>query len=98
MGCERWREMLSAQLDGEDDAGERELVDAHLAGCADCRAWLDRAAMVNRLTRTGLATPTPDLSATIMAALDASGDAQTAGRDGVAGRNGVAGRQGQAER
>jgi predicted anti-sigma-YlaC factor YlaD len=64
--------MLSAQLDGEDDAGERELVDEHLAGCADCRAWLDRAATVNRLTRTGPALTTPDLSASIMAALDAS--------------------------
>jgi predicted anti-sigma-YlaC factor YlaD len=64
--------MLSAQLDGEDDAGERELVDEHLAECADCRAWLDRAATVNRLTRTSPAVPTPDLSAAIMAALDAS--------------------------
>jgi predicted anti-sigma-YlaC factor YlaD len=61
--------MLSAQLDGEDDPAGREAVDEHLAGCADCRQWLDRAATVNRLTRTGLATPAPDLSAAIMAAL-----------------------------
>jgi predicted anti-sigma-YlaC factor YlaD len=61
--------MLSAQLDGEDDPADRESVDEHLAGCADCRAWLDRAATVNRLTRTGVATPAPDLSAAIMAAL-----------------------------
>jgi predicted anti-sigma-YlaC factor YlaD len=69
MACERWREMLSAQLDGEDDPADREAVDEHLAGCADCRQWLDRAATVNRLTRTGVATTAPDLSAAIMAAL-----------------------------
>jgi predicted anti-sigma-YlaC factor YlaD len=73
MACERWREMLSAQLDGEDDPAERGLVDDHLAGCVDCREWLDRAATVNRLTRTGPARSVPDLSMTIMAALDASG-------------------------
>jgi predicted anti-sigma-YlaC factor YlaD len=69
MACERWREMLSAQLDGEDDPADRPLVDEHLAGCAGCREWLDRAATVNRLTRTGVVTRVPDLSAAIVAAL-----------------------------
>jgi predicted anti-sigma-YlaC factor YlaD len=68
MACERWREMLSAQMDGEDDPADRPLVDEHLAGCAGCRRWLDRAATVNRLTRTGVATGVPDLSAAILAA------------------------------
>jgi predicted anti-sigma-YlaC factor YlaD len=69
MACERWREMLSAQLDGEDDPAEAALVDDHLAGCAGCRQWLDRAATVNRLTRTGVGVPVPDLTATILAAV-----------------------------
>lgn len=69
MACERWREMLSAQLDGEDDPGDRPLVEEHLAGCAGCRGWLDQAATVNRLTRTGVVTEVPDLSAAILAAL-----------------------------
>jgi predicted anti-sigma-YlaC factor YlaD len=69
MACERWREMISAQLDGEDDPADRPLVDEHLAGCAGCRQWLDRAATVNRLTRTAVAAPGPDLSAAILAAL-----------------------------
>ncbi|GAA2567158.1 zf-HC2 domain-containing protein [Winogradskya consettensis] len=69
MACEQWREKLSAQLDGEDDPAERAGVDEHLAGCAGCREWLDRAATVNRLTRTGLVTDVPDLSGAIMAAL-----------------------------
>ena len=71
MGCERWREMLSAQLDGEDDPADRAGVDEHLAGCAGCRQWLDRAATVNRLTRTGPVAEVPDLTAAIMAALPA---------------------------
>ena len=72
MGCERWREILSAQLDGEDDPAGRALVDEHLAGCAGCREWLDRAATVNRLTRMGVG-PAPDLSAGILAALGTEG-------------------------
>ncbi|MGX6601609.1 zf-HC2 domain-containing protein [Micromonosporaceae bacterium Da 78-11] len=69
MACERWREMLSAQLDGEDDPADTVLVDEHMAGCAGCRQWLDRAATVNRLTRTAVGVPVPDLTATILAGL-----------------------------
>jgi predicted anti-sigma-YlaC factor YlaD len=63
--------MLSAQLDGEDDPAVRPLVDEHLAGCAGCRDWLDRAAVVNRLTRTAVVPEVPDLTAAILAALPA---------------------------
>jgi predicted anti-sigma-YlaC factor YlaD len=69
MACERWREMLSAQLDGEDEPGERARTEEHLVGCAGCRQWLDRAATVNRLTRTGPAVAVPDRSAAILAAV-----------------------------
>jgi predicted anti-sigma-YlaC factor YlaD len=69
MACERWREMLSAQLDGEDDPADRARVEEHLAGCAGCRQWLDSAATVNRLTRTGVGAPVPDLSTAILAAV-----------------------------
>jgi predicted anti-sigma-YlaC factor YlaD len=72
MACESWREMLSAQMDGEDDPADRPLLDEHLAGCAGCRQWLDRAATANRLTRTSMATGVPDLSAAILAAAPAS--------------------------
>jgi predicted anti-sigma-YlaC factor YlaD len=61
--------MLSAQLDGEDDPADRVRTEEHLSGCAGCRAWLDRAATVNRLTRTSPAVPVPDLSEVILAAL-----------------------------
>jgi predicted anti-sigma-YlaC factor YlaD len=69
MACERWREMLSAQLDGEDDPADRALVEQHLAGCAGCRQWLDRAATVNRLMRRGVGAPVPDLTAAILSAV-----------------------------
>lgn len=64
--------MLSAQLDGEDDPVMRPLVDEHLAGCAGCRDWLDRAAAVNRLTRTHAVPSVPDLTDAILAALPPS--------------------------
>lgn len=66
--------MLSAQLDGEDDLALRPAVDEHLAGCAGCREWLDRAAAVNRLTRTGPVATVPDLTAAILAALPAASE------------------------
>jgi predicted anti-sigma-YlaC factor YlaD len=69
MGCEQWRDLLSAQLDGEDEPDDRVRVDDHLTGCAGCRQWLDRAAEVNRLTRTSLAASVPDLSDAVLAAL-----------------------------
>ena len=61
--------MLSAELDGEDDPGDRARVAEHLAGCAGCRQWLDAAATVNRVTRTGVGAPDPDLTAAILAAV-----------------------------
>lgn len=72
--CESCREALSARLDGEDNpadeegAAERDAVEDHLASCADCRGFLDDAAWVTRLTRTGLAEPGPDLVGRVLAA------------------------------
>jgi predicted anti-sigma-YlaC factor YlaD len=77
--CETTREALSAQLDGEDDPGERAGVDAHLTGCAACRQWLDRAALVNRLARTSpapaIAPLSDDALATLLAAAPGRGRA-----------------------
>ncbi|GHJ08258.1 hypothetical protein TPA0907_26250 [Micromonospora humidisoli] len=56
MGCEQWREILSAQLDGEETPAERMAADAHLDGCADCRIWCDQAATVARRSRLTLST------------------------------------------
>ncbi|MFI7076267.1 zf-HC2 domain-containing protein [Micromonospora sp. NPDC049903] len=68
MGCEQWREILSAQLDGEATADEQHGVDLHLSRCAGCRRWLNTAATVTRRARTQVVSALPDLTATILAA------------------------------
>jgi predicted anti-sigma-YlaC factor YlaD len=66
-----WREALSARLDGEtgleglnartDRSGDGDAaVDAHLAGCAGCRAWYADAAFITRLARVGGETDVHD--------------------------------------
>ncbi|KXK58148.1 hypothetical protein AWW66_31485 [Micromonospora rosaria] len=68
MGCEQWREILSAQLDGEETPTERAAAQGHLDTCAGCRTWLDLAAGVTRRSRTRLAPTVPDLTDAILAA------------------------------
>ena len=41
MDCTTARELVSAQIDG--DVGQSAEVDAHLATCAECRAWKEDA-------------------------------------------------------
>ncbi|MET8229790.1 zf-HC2 domain-containing protein [Micromonospora sp. NPDC005298] len=72
MGCEQWREVLSAQLDGEETAAERTAAQGHLDGCAECRAWFSAAASVTRRVRTRLVTDVPDRTAAILAATAAA--------------------------
>jgi predicted anti-sigma-YlaC factor YlaD len=68
MRCEQWREILSAQLDGEETPAERAAAEGHLDSCGDCRRWLDAAAAVTRRTRTQLVASLPDLTDAILAA------------------------------
>ncbi|WP_341718718.1 zf-HC2 domain-containing protein [Micromonospora sp. FIMYZ51] len=68
MACEQWREILSAQLDGEATAEEQHTAAGHLETCAGCRGWLDAAATVTRRARTQVVTDLPDLSEEILAA------------------------------
>ncbi|KWT59901.1 hypothetical protein ADL21_22465 [Streptomyces albus subsp. albus] len=53
MQCSRVRTALSARLDGEQlPPGVTDgWLDAHLAGCADCRRWSEGAARLQRLIR-----------------------------------------------
>jgi predicted anti-sigma-YlaC factor YlaD len=62
MSCERWREAISADVDGEDPGLEPRLLEAHLVTCPACR---DFRAACERARRTSLvrpAEPIPDLS------------------------------------
>jgi predicted anti-sigma-YlaC factor YlaD len=74
--CEHCREALSAQLDGEDEPAERVAVDAHLAGCAACRQWLDAAAAITRLARTAVVTGDVQISEKVLAAVPGRGRAR----------------------
>ncbi|MFJ8579298.1 zf-HC2 domain-containing protein [Micromonospora sp. NPDC093277] len=69
MGCEQWREVLSALLDGEETATERVAAEAHLSGCGGCRAWYDGAAAVTRRARLSVTVADDDLTDVILAAL-----------------------------
>jgi predicted anti-sigma-YlaC factor YlaD len=44
MRCTRFREAVSARIDGEDPGLPTGEIDAHLAECPDCRVWADAAA------------------------------------------------------
>ena len=68
MDCDLCRETLSARMDGEADALDAAEVDAHLSTCPACRAWQQDALRLTRTLRVRPATPTPDLTAAILAA------------------------------
>lgn len=68
MSCERWREAISAVVDGEEPATGRELLDAHLRRCENCRAFQENATVLRRHDRIDTATSQPDLARQIVKA------------------------------
>jgi predicted anti-sigma-YlaC factor YlaD len=72
MDCERWREAISARLDGEDAGIDGTLVDAHLDRCPACRAFAAAAATARPGQRVGLADDVPDLSRRVRKAVAVS--------------------------
>ncbi len=68
MGCEQWREILSAQLDGEATPDEERAADGHLETCTACQGWYSRAATVTRRARTQVVSALPDLTEAILSA------------------------------
>ncbi len=62
MTCEPWQMAISARIDGEDLGVEPRLLDAHLAGCAECRRYEAIADATHRAARIQPAPPMPDLS------------------------------------
>jgi len=69
MECDRAREAISARIDGEDSGIPDDVLEAHLAGCAGCRSWEQRAHMVTRRARLGSAFLDRDLTEQVLAAL-----------------------------
>jgi predicted anti-sigma-YlaC factor YlaD len=71
MRCEECREAVSARLDGEASELDAAAADAHLVGCAECRAFARSASALHRSLRVRPAEPVPDLTAAILAKVPA---------------------------
>ncbi len=69
---------ISARLDGEAPGLDESSVYAHLAGCADCRAFAHDAEALHRSVRLAPAPEIPDLTPGILTAIGAEslGDAE----------------------
>ena len=74
MQCDRFREAISARIDGEDPGLPDAAIEAHLAGCAACRAWQQRAHAVTRRARLGGSFLDHDLTPLVLAAAPARPD------------------------
>jgi predicted anti-sigma-YlaC factor YlaD len=60
--CEPWQVAISARIDGEDPGVEPRLLDAHIAGCVDCRRFQTVSEATMRSARIQPAADMPDLS------------------------------------
>lgn len=78
MRCTTFREAFSARLDGEDTGLPDAPIDSHLAGCADCRTWVDGASALAAIVGRA---PGADLSLdpALLAALTAPPDEARSG-------------------
>ncbi|WP_081751491.1 zf-HC2 domain-containing protein [Corynebacterium vitaeruminis] len=84
LSCEQVQAALSARLDGEDPGIDDDVLDAHVASCPDCQAFLERAAQLNRtLSLNGIGSDMPgipDLSEAILAGVEPEFRKQAANR------------------
>ena len=69
MDCERFREALSAELDGEDLGVSPDALRRHLRSCIGCQQWKQELGRLHRTGRLGPADPIPDLSSRILSAI-----------------------------
>jgi predicted anti-sigma-YlaC factor YlaD len=60
MRCSRFREAVSARLDGEDPGVPDNRIDPHLATCPDCRAWAASAGSLPAMTEAPIERVAPD--------------------------------------
>lgn len=72
MECDKARKAISADIDGEDRGLPDGALDAHLAGCAACQGWQQRAHVLTRRARLGGTFLDHDLTDLVLAALPPS--------------------------
>jgi predicted anti-sigma-YlaC factor YlaD len=66
MRCSRYRQALSARIDGEAPGVDDAALDAHVATCDECRAWVESVgALVARMD----VPATPDLDPAVLVTL-----------------------------
>jgi predicted anti-sigma-YlaC factor YlaD len=70
MTCAQCRDALSARADGHLSASESETMNQHLAGCPACRWWAVAVDAIARWSAMATPEPAPDLSHSILGALD----------------------------
>jgi predicted anti-sigma-YlaC factor YlaD len=70
MECENYRLGISARLDGEDAGVDDASLAWHLAHCEACRAFESEAIGLTRAVRVAATEVAPDLTPTIMAAIN----------------------------
>lgn len=70
VSCDRAEEMISAAADDELDRAEVQRLDGHLAGCADCAAFADSVAALNRSVRLRPVDTRPDFVERVMIRAD----------------------------
>ena len=87
MRCDLCREAVSARIDDEPAPLPEADLYAHLAECADCRAFAGQAEALHRRLRVRPAEAVPDRSAELLAAIapHAPRADRSAGRPGLAG-------------
>jgi predicted anti-sigma-YlaC factor YlaD len=66
MSCDRWRESISARLDGEVSPIDEALVDEHLRRCESCRAYAGNGDVLRRAARIGVAPAMVDLAPAVV--------------------------------
>jgi predicted anti-sigma-YlaC factor YlaD len=70
MDCENYRLGISARLDGEDAGVDDASLAWHLANCGACRRFESEAIALTRAVRVAATEAPPDLTPTIMAAIN----------------------------
>jgi Putative zinc-finger len=67
--CDEATERISYALDGGRDHGDTTAVDAHVAGCPECRRFRDTALRVRQHLRFEVLTDVPDVEPRVQAAI-----------------------------